>query len=98
MGPSRPAGDTVAVVGAGPIELSAIMGAQMYSPSGVIAIDLAGARPDAAKSLGADLTLNNGREAAVAYVKELTERPRGLMWPSRPGLGRWRLSSESRRQ
>ncbi len=66
-------GDTVAVVGAGPVGLSAISGAKMYSPSHVIAIDLADARLEAAKGFGADLTVNNGREDAVAYVKGLTE-------------------------
>ncbi|HVX21668.1 MAG TPA: zinc-dependent alcohol dehydrogenase family protein [Acidimicrobiales bacterium] len=71
-GKVRP-GDTVAVVGAGPVGLSAITGAKMYSPSHVIAIDLADARLEAAKAFGADLTLNNAREDAVAYVKGLTE-------------------------
>jgi alcohol dehydrogenase len=66
-------GDTVAVVGAGPVGLSAISGARMYSPSHVVAIDLADARLEAAKTFGADLTVNNGREDAVAYVKDLTE-------------------------
>lgn len=66
-------GDTVAVVGTGPVGLSAICGARMYSPSHVIAIDLADARLDAAKQFGADLTVNNSWEDAVAYVKGLTE-------------------------
>lgn len=66
-------GDTVAVVGAGPIGLAAILGARMFSPSHVIAIDLADARLDAAKTFGADLTVNNGREDAIAFVKELTD-------------------------
>lgn len=65
-------GDTVAVVGTGPVGLSAITGAKMYSPAHVVAIDLADARLEAAKRFGADLTVNNGREDAVAYVKELT--------------------------
>src|SRR5580700_6680283 len=42
-------GDTIAVVGAGPIGLAAILGAQLYSPSRIIAIDLADARLEAAK-------------------------------------------------
>jgi alcohol dehydrogenase len=66
-------GDTVVVVGAGPIGLSAILGAQLYSPSRIIAIDQADARLDAAKLFGADLMVNNGREDAVAYVRELTD-------------------------
>ena len=66
-------GDTVAVVGAGPIGLSAISGAKLYSPSHVVAIDLADARLEAAKRFGADLTINNGREDAVAYIQGLTD-------------------------
>ena len=66
-------GDTVAVVGAGPIGLAAILGAQLYSPSHVIAMDLADTRLEAAKTFGADLTVNNGREDPVAFVKELTD-------------------------
>ncbi len=66
-------GDTVAVVGTGPVGLSAITGAKMYSPAHVVAIDLADARLEAAKRFGADLTVNNGREDAVAYVKGLTD-------------------------
>lgn len=66
-------GDTVAVVGAGPIGLSAILGARMFSPGHVVAIDLADARLEAAKGFGADLTVNNGRSDAVAFVKDLTD-------------------------
>jgi alcohol dehydrogenase len=66
-------GDTVAVVGAGPIGLSAILGSKLFSPSRIIAIDLADARLDAAKSFGADLTFNNGQGDAVAYVLSLTD-------------------------
>jgi alcohol dehydrogenase len=66
-------GDTVAVVGAGPIGLSAIMGAQLFSPSHVVAIDLADTRLDAAKRFGADVTVNNGSDDAVAVVQGLTD-------------------------
>jgi alcohol dehydrogenase len=66
-------GDTVAVVGAGPIGLSAILGAKLFSPSRIIAIDLADARLEAAKGFGADLMFNNGQGDAVAYVMGLTE-------------------------
>lgn len=66
-------GDTVAVVGAGPIGLSAIGGAKMFSPSHIIAIDLADARLEAAKQFGADHMVNNGHTDAVAYVQELTD-------------------------
>jgi alcohol dehydrogenase len=66
-------GDTVAIVGAGPIGLAAIIAAQMFSPSHIVAIDLADARLEAAKTFGADLTVNNVRTDAVAFVKEITE-------------------------
>jgi alcohol dehydrogenase len=65
-------GDTVAVVGSGPIGLAAIMGARLFSPSHVVAIDLADSRLEAAKSFGADVTINNGREDAQAIVRGLT--------------------------
>ncbi|HEY5251807.1 MAG TPA: zinc-dependent alcohol dehydrogenase family protein [Acidimicrobiales bacterium] len=71
-GEVRP-GDTVAVVGAGPIGLSAIVGAKLFSPSRIIAVDLADARLEAAKGFGADLTINNAREDAVALVRGLTD-------------------------
>jgi alcohol dehydrogenase len=66
-------GDTVAVVGAGPIGLSAITGAKLFSPGLVVSIDLADQRLDVAKRFGADLTINNERQDAVALVRELTE-------------------------
>ena len=66
-------GDVVAVVGAGPVGLSAIMGAKLFSPAHVVAIDLADARLEAAKQFGADITVNPSREDAVAIVRDLTE-------------------------
>jgi alcohol dehydrogenase len=65
-------GDVVAVVGAGPIGLSAIMGAQLFSPSHIVAIDLADSRLDAAKQFGADVTINNGREDPLEIIRSLT--------------------------
>jgi alcohol dehydrogenase len=66
------AGDTVAVVGAGPIGLATVMTAKLYTPARVIAIDLADARLERAREFGADVLINNGREDAVAVVQELT--------------------------
>ena len=65
-------GDTVAVVGSGPIGLAAIMGAKLFSPAHVVAIDLADSRLEAAKRFGADVVVNASKEDAVAVVKELT--------------------------
>ena len=59
-----------------PIGLAAIMGARLFSPSHVVAIDLADSRLEAAKQFGADVVVNNGREDAEAVVDELTGRPR----------------------
>jgi alcohol dehydrogenase len=65
-------GDTVVVVGTGPIGLSAIAGARLFSPSHIVAIDLADSRLESAKRFGADLTVNNGSEDAIAFVREIT--------------------------
>lgn len=65
-------GDVVAVVGAGPIGLAAIIGARLFSPSSIIAIDLADTRLEAAKQFGADVTINNGTEDALAIVRSMT--------------------------
>jgi alcohol dehydrogenase len=65
-------GDVVAVVGAGPIGLSAIVGALLYSPSHIVAIDLVDARLDAAKLFGADLMVNSTRDDPIAFIHELT--------------------------
>ena len=65
-------GDVVAIVGAGPIGLSAIMGARLFSPSHIVAIDLADSRLEAAKVFGADVVINNSREDALTVVHELT--------------------------
>jgi alcohol dehydrogenase len=50
-------GDTVAVVGAGPIGLAAIVTAQLFSPAHVVAIDVATSRLESAKLVGADVTV-----------------------------------------
>jgi len=65
-------GDVVAVVGAGPIGLAAIMGARLFSPSHIVAIDLAASRLDAAKQFGADIVVDNATEDADAVIAELT--------------------------
>jgi alcohol dehydrogenase len=65
-------GDTVAIVGAGPIGLAAVMTAKLFTPGRIIAIDLDPGRLAKAREFGADETIDNGREDAVAAVKELT--------------------------
>jgi alcohol dehydrogenase len=65
-------GDVVAVVGAGPIGLAAIAGARLYSPSHIVAIDMAATRLEAAKQFGADVVVNNASEDPAAVIGELT--------------------------
>jgi alcohol dehydrogenase len=65
-------GDVVAVVGAGPIGLAAMMGARLFSPAHVVAIDKADSRLDAAKQFGADVVVNNDREDPLEVVRSLT--------------------------
>jgi alcohol dehydrogenase len=65
-------GDTVAVVGAGPIGLAAIKGARLFSPSHIVAIDLAKSRLDAAMDFGADVTIRVA-DAPIEVVRDLTD-------------------------
>jgi alcohol dehydrogenase len=66
-------GDTVAVVGSGPIGLAAIMTARLFTPGLIVAVDLADGRLARAREFGADLVINNGSEDAVRAVVELTK-------------------------
>ncbi len=66
-------GDVVAIVGAGPIGLAAVMTAKLYTPATIVVIDVADKRLELAKRFGADVTINNGTEDAVARIMELTE-------------------------
>jgi alcohol dehydrogenase len=66
-------GDTVAVVGAGPIGLSAMLGAGMFAPATIVAIDMADARLEVAKRFGATVTVNNGQQDPVEIVRGLTD-------------------------
>jgi alcohol dehydrogenase len=65
-------GDTIAIVGAGPIGLATVLTAELYTPGKIVAIDLADSRLEKARELGADVTINNGKEDAVERMTELT--------------------------
>ena len=67
-------GDTVAIVGAGPIGLAVVKTARLLTPGKIIVIDLADARLAKAREMGADLTINNGTEDAIAKIMELTDQ------------------------
>ena len=66
-------GDVVAIVGAGPVGLAAILTARLYTPGRIVAIDLSDSRLKSARQFGADTTINNGHEDARAQVMELTD-------------------------
>src|SRR5665213_1461899 len=53
-------GDVVAVIGSGPVGLSAVMTARLYGPAKIIAIDLDSARLKRAAEFGATDTVNSG--------------------------------------
>ncbi|MDX2545123.1 zinc-dependent alcohol dehydrogenase family protein [Streptomyces sp. WI04-05B] len=65
-------GDTVAVVGAGPIGLAAIATARLFSPERIVAVDLAATRLEAAKRLGAD-AVADAREHPEQLIADLTD-------------------------
>jgi alcohol dehydrogenase len=65
-------GDTVAIVGAGPVGLAALMTARFYSPAAIFSIDLDDNRLAVAKSFGATELINSSDGNAVARVMELT--------------------------
>jgi len=64
--------DTVAIVGAGPIGLAAILSAKLLSPSHIVAIDLAPSRLEAAKQFGADIVVNSRDDDPVAVLRDVT--------------------------
>ncbi|MFI5151858.1 MAG: zinc-dependent alcohol dehydrogenase family protein [Chitinophagales bacterium] len=65
-------GDSVAIVGSGPIGLAALLTAQFYTPAEIIMIDPDENRLAVAKKMGATQVINNRKENAVNRVKELT--------------------------
>src|SRR5580658_4245348 len=66
-------GDTVAIVGAGPIGLAVLLTAQFYSPAAIFLIDLDDKRLAVAKLLGATTVINSSNGHAADQVLKLTE-------------------------
>jgi alcohol dehydrogenase len=65
-------GHTVAIVGAGPIGLSALLTAQLYSPTAILMIDQDPHRLATAHEFGATHTIDNSAGGAVAAVMQAT--------------------------
>jgi L-iditol 2-dehydrogenase len=66
-------GETVVVIGCGPIGMFMLQGARLKNPKQVIAVDLSEHRLEVAKDLGADVVVNPAKEDAVDKIKSLTE-------------------------
>jgi alcohol dehydrogenase len=66
-------GDTVAIVGAGPVGLAVLLTAQFYSPAAIFMIDLDEKRLAVAKRFGATTLINSSDGHAAHHVMELTE-------------------------
>jgi alcohol dehydrogenase len=66
-------GDTVVVVGAGPVGLAAILNAKLYGPGRIVAVDLANSRLESARQLGSDETVNSSSGSPVEQITEMTD-------------------------
>lgn len=65
-------GDSVAIVGAGPVGLAVLLTAQFYSPATIVMIDLDDKRLEVARTLGATALINSSGGDAAARVMTLT--------------------------
>jgi len=65
-------GDTVAIVGAGPVGLAVLLTAQFYSPAAIFMIDLDDKRLAVAKKFGATTPINSADGHAAEQVMKLT--------------------------
>jgi alcohol dehydrogenase len=66
-------GDCMAIVGAGPVGLAALLTAQFYTPAEIIMIDVDDNRLAVAKKFGASRTINSATGNAIDQVKTLTD-------------------------
>lgn len=66
-------GDTVAIVGSGPIGMSALLTAQFYSPAKIYMIDLDDNRLAVAQTLGATDTINSAKEDPIKRIMAETK-------------------------
>jgi len=65
-------GDTIAIIGAGPVGLAALLTSQFYTPAEIIVIDLDDNRLAVAKTFGATQIVNSSDGKAVDKVMKLT--------------------------
>ncbi|MCT8090812.1 zinc-binding dehydrogenase [Acinetobacter sp. C_4_1] len=66
-------GDSIAIIGTGPIGMGCVLTSQFYSPSVIIAVDTDDHRLALAKELGATHTINSAQEDAIQRILDITE-------------------------
>lgn len=66
-------GDTIAIVGAGPVGMAVLLTAQFYSPGRIIMLDTDPARLEMAKTFGATDLIEVGQQDPVARIMEMTD-------------------------
>ncbi|MFO7720338.1 MAG: alcohol dehydrogenase catalytic domain-containing protein, partial [Gillisia sp.] len=66
-------GDTIAIIGAGPIGMSALLTAQFYSPAKIYMIDIDENRLKMSKKFGATDVINTSKEDAVKKILSETK-------------------------
>lgn len=66
-------GDTVAIVGAGPVGMSVLLTAQFYAPSRIIMVDMDPARLELARQFGATDTVQVGAQDPAAAILAMTD-------------------------
>jgi len=65
-------GDIVAIIGAGPIGLSALLTAKLYSPAEIVMVDMDDNRLEIARSFGATQVVNSSNGKAIETIMTFT--------------------------
>ena len=66
-------GDDVAIVGAGPVGMGALITAQLYSPASITVVDMNASRLEKALAIGATSVINPAEEDVQERIMEITE-------------------------
>lgn len=66
-------GDTIAIIGAGPVGMSVLLTSQFYSPGRIIMVDMDPARLALAAEFGATDVIQVGEEDAIEKIMSLTD-------------------------
>ncbi|MFM9945784.1 MAG: zinc-dependent alcohol dehydrogenase family protein [Bacteroidia bacterium] len=66
-------GDTIAIIGAGPIGMAVLLTSQFYTPSEIIVVDVDDNRLALAKTFGATQIINSSKENVIEKIMQLTK-------------------------